>query len=78
MMGMIREQAAVLAYLARDVLATPPVGASGNPEYATLSADFETSVRNLLDAARSGDETRLRAAAEKLKPAYARLFLKFG
>lgn len=78
MMSEIHERAAVLAYLADEVLAAPPAEATGNEEYAKLSAAFEASVNSLLDAARSGDPEKVKAAVAALKKPYSILFVKFG
>jgi hypothetical protein len=72
------EQAAVLAYLAQDVLAAPPAGADGESDYATLSAAMQASVDALLTAARAGDEAAIKAAVGGLKVPYSKFFLKFG
>ncbi|TPE51442.1 hypothetical protein [Amaricoccus solimangrovi] len=71
----LREQAAVLAYLAGEVTRAPH---PGGPGYEELAGRFTASVEAMLAAARSGDPERIRAAAAGLKPAYSRLFLKFG
>lgn len=72
------ERAAVLGYLATDVLSAPPASAAGNPDFAPLAAALQTSVDNLLAAARSGDDAALLAAIGALKVPYSKLFLKFG
>ena len=74
-MATLREQAAVLAYLAGEVMRAPhPDG----DEYEELAGKFTASVEALLDAVRSGDPDRIRSAAAGLKAPYSRLFLKFG
>ncbi|WP_373049914.1 hypothetical protein [Thalassovita aquimarina] len=77
-LGLLRERAAVLSYLAGDLLARPPKDAAGNADYAKLSKAFEASVAAVLDAARAGDREAVRAAVAGLKKPYARLFVKFG
>lgn len=77
-MGPVLERAAVLDYLARDVLGAPPEEAAGDPAYAALAEAFSASVDAFLEAARSGDPERVRAAAGGLKVPYSKLFLKFG
>lgn len=72
------ERAAVLDYLARDLLAAPPHGADGDPAFAEASAPFAASVAAFLAAARSGDPAAIRAAVAGLRKPYAKLFLKFG
>lgn len=78
MMSEIHERAAVLDYLANDILASPPADAKDNPEYAKLAAGFEASVKGLVDAARSGDPEKVKAAVAALKKPYSMLFLNFG
>jgi hypothetical protein len=72
------EHAAVLDYLAKDVLSDPPANATDNPDYAVLSAAMRGSTDALLAAARAGDEAGLRAAVAGLKVPYSKFFLKFG
>lgn len=75
--GEIAEQAAVLAYLAKAIGDNAPKTA----DKAAFEAAFEplqASVAALRTAARSGDRTAIDAARKALKPAYSRLFLRFG
>ncbi len=72
------EHAAVLAYLAQDVLSAPPPSAKDNAEYAALSAAMQASVDKFLTAARAGDDAALKAAVGGLKVPYSKFFLKFG
>jgi hypothetical protein len=74
----VLEHAAVLAYLAQDVLSAPPANAEGNADYAALSAAMQTSVDQLLSAARAGDDDAIKAAVGGLKVPYSKFFLKFG
>ena len=74
----IHEQAAVLKYLAGDALAHPPAEAAGSSEFEDLAKAVSGSVDAVVTAARAGDAEKLRAAIAKLKPAYAKLFVKFG
>lgn len=74
----VLEHAAVLAYLAQDVLTAPPPGASDSPDYAALSAAMQASVDQLVTAARSGDDAGIKAAVGGLKVPYSKFFLKFG
>lgn len=74
----VHEHAAVLHYLAAEMLRFPPADASGSPEFAALSQAVEQSAAALLEAARSGDMEALAQARQALKPAYAKLFVKFG
>lgn len=74
----VLEHAAVLAYLAQDVLSAPPPSAADDPDYAALSAAMQASVDQLLTAARAGDEAGIKAAVGGLKVPYSKFFLKFG
>lgn len=70
------EQAAVLAFLIDDIIAHPPVPA--DPAFAALAADAKASVEKLKSAAEAGDMAGIKTAIGGLKPAYSKLFLKFG
>jgi hypothetical protein len=72
------EHAAVLAYLAQNVLSAPPANAEGNADYASLSAAMQASVDQLVAAARAGDDAAIKAAVGGLKVPYSKFFLKFG
>ena len=72
------EHAAVLAYLADDIMKAPPAGAGESNEYAGLAGALQASVDNFLAAARSGDAAALKAAVGGLKVPYSKFFLKFG
>jgi len=76
--ALLREHAAVLAYLAGDVLGNPPPEAADNAQYTQLTAAFEASVTAFLDATRSGDPAAVRAALGGLKVPYSKLFVNFG
>jgi len=72
------EHSAVLAYLAADVLSTPPAELIKNPELGTLSIGLQTSVDQFVAAARSGEDAALQSAVGALKVPYSKLFMKFG
>lgn len=74
----ILEHAAVLAYLAQDILSSPPAKAEGDADYADLSGAMQASVDQLLAAARAGDDAAIKAAVGGLKVPYSKFFLKFG
>jgi hypothetical protein len=76
-LGRLREEAAVLVFLA-DGIARHPLPESDNPEFAPLLAAMENSATALLEAARSGDAAAAASALKALKPAYSKFFLKFG
>lgn len=72
------EHAAVLSHLANDMLQHPPADAMGSEQFETLAGVFKGSVAAYLDAARSRDPAKIKAAMGGLKPAYSKFFLKFG
>lgn len=76
-LGALREDAAVLAWLAADIKAHPPAEAS-DPAYGTLLDGLVDSVTSLADAARNGDAAAAKSALGGLKAPYSKLFLKFG
>jgi len=73
-----RYLAAVLKYLAGDALAHPPAEAAGSSEFEDLTKAMSASVDAVVNSARAGDAEKLKAAIAKLKPAYAKISLKFG
>lgn len=73
----LREDAAVLAYLAADIVNRRPADADP-ASFQSLIDAMKTSTAALLAAARSNDPTTIANALKTLKPAYSRLFLKFG
>lgn len=77
-MNEVHEMAAVLKYLADDALAHPPAEAAGSSEFEDLSKAVSASVDAVVTAARAGNAEKLKVAIAKLKPAYARFFVKFG
>lgn len=78
MMSEVHERAAVLAYLAEQVLAAPPAEAEGNADYAMLAAKFDASVKALMTAVRSGDPAAVKQAVSEVKKPYSMLFVKYG
>ena len=76
-LGAMREDAAVLMFLADDIAAHPAPN-SGIPEYAPLLAAFVASAAAFQDAARAGDVVAAKAAIAGLKVPYSKFFLKFG
>jgi hypothetical protein len=73
----LREDAAVLSYMADDLKRHPSPQAAA-PDYGTLLQNLFDSVAAVQKAARSGDGAAAKAALPKLKPAFSRLFAKFG
>jgi uncharacterized protein YukE len=76
-MAALRDAATVLAYLADDIAAHPAPEAA-DPAYEPLVDGLLQSVQALQTAVRSGDAARVKAAITGLKPAYSKLFVKFG
>ncbi len=75
--GEIGEQAAVLAYLAKAIGENAPKTADKSAFEAAFGP-LQASVDALRTAARSGDRAAIEASRKGLKPAYSRLFLRFG
>jgi hypothetical protein len=71
-------QVGVLDYLARQLRAQAPASLRQNAEFDALLKDLETSVQPLLQAALAQDAAALGVALGRLKPAYSKLFMKFG
>jgi len=76
-MGMLREDAAVLSYLAEQIADHPPAEAS-DPAYGPLLAAMRDSATALEEAARDGNSDDAAKAVSGLKVPYSKLFLKFG
>ncbi len=76
-LGSLREDTAVLAWLAADIAAHPPAEAA-DPAYKPLLAGMNDSVTALGAAARADDPAAAKSALDGLKVPYSKLFLKFG
>ena len=76
-LGTLREDAAVLAFLAADIEAHPPAEAS-DAAYRPLLDGMMDSVTALAEAAKSADAAAAKGALGNLKVPYSKLFLKFG
>jgi hypothetical protein len=76
-LGALREDAAVLAFLAADIEAHPPAEAV-DAAWQPLLDGMTDSVTALANAARSGDAAAAKTALGNLKVPYSKLFLKFG
>ena len=74
----ILEKSAVLKYLAEQAFAQPPADTSVSLEYGELAKAMNTSVDPVLEPARAGDAEKIKTAIDGLKPANAKLFVKFG
>ena len=77
-LGALREDMAVLAYLTAELKKFPPAEAAGNAEFANGLQAVIDSVAAVQSAARASDPARVKEALAKVKPAYSKLFLKFG
>jgi len=75
--AVLLEDAAVLVYLAEDIVGHPAPEAS-DPAYAPLVDAVRQSVGAVQTAARAGDMVAAKAAIGQLKVPYAKLFAKFG
>lgn len=75
--GQLRADAALLDYLATQIVANP-APESAAPDYAPLIAGFAASVEAYMAAAEAGDVAAALAARDGLKVPYSKLFAKFG
>lgn len=76
--GALREDAAVLRHLSALLERHAPAALRTNSEFMDGLAALVSSAKALQDAARGGDTVAVEKALKGLKPAYARLFAKFG
>ncbi|PWS38845.1 hypothetical protein DFH01_06235 [Falsiroseomonas bella] len=74
----LRELAGVLHYLAGRLPAAAPAALQGDAEFTALEAANRAAAEAFRTAVRSGDLAAIRRAAQSLRPAYSRLFLRFG
>lgn len=74
----LREDAAVLSYLAAALRRYSRSSTKSDLTFDEQLKAVETSVGALAEAARKGDVVATKAALQKLKPAYGALFLKYG
>lgn len=74
----LHEQSAVLKYLANETMSHPPSEAKGDAQFSKLSQSLTASVETMLQAVRTRDPKVIKNAAGQLKPAFSKLFLKFG
>ncbi len=72
------EDVAVLALLGNELKKSPPADAVQSPEFVPLLAAVLGAVGELQTAARAGNADAIKAARGKIKPAFAKLFVKFG
>jgi len=72
------EDAAVLAYLGDALKKMPPPDALKAADFAPTLAAVLDAVRDLQSAARASDVEKIKAARSRIKPAFGKLFVKFG
>ncbi len=72
----LRDDVAVLTFLAEDIAANPP--ADRDATYESTFVSVRKSVEDLREAIRSGDVPAIKAAIKTLKQPYARMFLNYG
>jgi len=76
-MAQLAIEAGALQWLAQNIAAHPSSDVD-DPAYAPLVKGLQDSVAGLVKAIKSGDLKAALEARGKLKPAYAKLFAKFG
>lgn len=74
----IREQLGVLGYLAKDMAVNSPEANRANPEFNKLLNGVNKSIAGLREALNSDNPQSVAKSIKSLKPAYAKLFVKFG
>lgn len=74
----LREDAAVLLHLSRQIEINPLSKPAANADYDAAFRALKGSVEALLAAARAGDAVAAKAALNGLKKPYSQMFLKFG
>jgi hypothetical protein len=72
------EDAAVLAFLGAELKKSPPPDAAQSAEFAPLLGGVLAAVADLQAAARAGNAEQIKTVRSKIKPAFAKLFVKFG
>lgn len=77
-LNLVRENAAVLAYLGDQLQRHTPPALKADPAFQEGLAGLLGSVKALRAAARAGDKAAIGAALKGLKPPYAKVFVRFG
>lgn len=72
------EDGAVLAHLTKELNRLPPPDAAAAPDFKPMLAALADAVGQYQAALRSGEAAAIKTARGRIKPAYARLFVKFG
>ena len=74
----LREDVAVLAFLANEVERFKPAAFAADPAFVQGLAALTASVAALQTAVRAGDTAKLGELRKAIKPPYSRLFLRYG
>ena len=77
-LGLLREEAAVLVYLADDLERHAPPQYKIELKFGEALSAIKKSVSALVEAARAGEAADAKKALQGLKGPYARMFLQFG
>ncbi len=76
--GRLREDVAVLAFLAQELGRFPPTEFASDESFKLAVGAVRASVDALQAAVRAGDGGKIEILRKALKPAYARFFAKYG
>lgn len=76
--GLLREDAAVLQHLSALLEQYAPAALKGDGAFKESLGAVTASAKALQVAARTGDRSEIEKALKALKPAYARMFVRFG
>lgn len=76
--GIFREDAAVLSYLAESIARYAPSTLRNDPKFTAALQALKESVKALIGATRAGDPASTKKALQELKAPYSRMFLNFG
>lgn len=74
----LRDEAAILSYLASLLRKHQPQATKADTAFDGMLKAVESAVSEFAAATRKSDVPAIKAAAQKLKPAYAKLFLGYG
>ena len=77
-LNVLREKLALLDYLAVSMKKNAPVPYNNNPEFKKLLGNNFVVLASLRSALDRKDAAAIKKAIKQLKPAYAKLFIKFG
>ena len=74
----IREELAVLEYLAKKMQENAPAGYLKNEKFHQAMEGIFDSLKNLRQAVNEKNPDKITKTIKALKPAYAKVFIKFG